>query len=105
LKKQGGNDGGRKNWTKRFFVCTPESLSYYKDSKAFEDRKQAKGMIFWDDFVEVTAGAPSAESEKASKKNVETFFFYLKTKWPSDRTLYMQASSKSELEEWMLNEG
>jgi serine/threonine protein kinase len=98
LKKQGGNDGGRKNWTKRFFVCTTESLSYYKDSKAFEDRKAAKGMIFWDDFVEVTAGVP--ENEKA-KKSSDTFFFYLKTKWPSDRTLYMQASSKSELEEWM----
>lgn len=98
LKKQGGNDGGRKNWTKRFFVCTPESLSYYKDSKAFEDRKPAKGMIFWDDFVEVTAGV--LESEK-SKKNTEGFFFFLRTKWPSDRTLYMQTTNKAELEEWM----
>lgn len=100
LKKQGGNDGGRKNWTKRFFVCTPESLSYYKDSKAFEDRKPAKGMIFWDDFVEVTVGAPEG-SQSAKKSEKEAHFFYLRTKWPSDRTLYMQASAKTELEEWM----
>lgn len=98
LKKQGGNDGGRKNWTKRFFVCTSESLSYYKDSKAFEDRKAAKGLIFWDDFVEVTPGVP--ETDKSKEKKTDGFYFYLKTKWPSDRTLYMHAASKSELDEW-----
>jgi len=98
LKKQGGNDGGRKNWTKRFFVCTSESLSYYKDSKAFEDRKPPKGLIFWDDFVEVTPGVP--DNEKVKEKKSDAFFFHLKTKWPSDRTLYMHASSKAELDEW-----
>ena len=103
LKKQGGNDGGRKNWTKRFFVCTAEGLSYYKDSKAFEDRKPAKGLIFWDDFVEVAAGVPDTEEGKSKAKKEKTtdaHYFYLKTKWPSDRTLHMVASTKQELEEW-----
>lgn len=100
LKKQGGNDGGRKNWTKRFFVCSAEGMSYYKDAKAFEDRKPAKGLIFWDDFVEVKEGTPDTEKGAKKDKGSDSHFFYLKTKWPSDRTLCMHAASKTELEEW-----
>lgn len=100
LKKQGGNDGGRKNWTKRFFVCSAEGMSYYKDAKAFEDRKAAKGLIFWDDFVEVREGTPDTEKGGKKDKSSDSHFFYLKTKWPSDRTLCMHAASKTELEEW-----
>lgn len=73
-------------------------MYYYKDAKAHEERKPAKGIIFWDDFVEVKEGAP--ENEKSGKKEKDSHPFYLKTKWPSDRILYMHASSKAELEEW-----
>jgi len=38
LKKQGGSEGGRKNWRKRYFVLTDQSLAYYEDLKAFEVR-------------------------------------------------------------------
>lgn len=99
LKKQGGSDGGRKNWRKRYFVCSERSISYYKDEKSHETNQKPLGILFWDDFVEVSTEWPNAEEfKKLKKERPDAFFFCLKT---IDRILWMYAGGKKEQEEWM----
>lgn len=101
LKKQGGSDGGRKNWRKRYFVCSERSIAYYKDEKAYESKQKPLGMLFWDDFIEVSVGLPDTEeSKKLKKERPNALFFCLKT---SDRILWMYAVDKKDLEDWVLS--
>lgn len=101
LKKQGGSDGGRRNWRKRYFVCSERTIAYFKDEKAYETNQKALGILFWDDFIEVSAGVPSSEDPKKLKKErPDALFFCLKT---SDRILWMYATNKKDLEDWILS--
>lgn len=99
LKKQGGSDGGRKNWRKRFFICSERTISYFKNERAYDSNQKALGILFWDDFVEVSAELPNLEeARKLKKERPDAFFFCLKT---LDRNLYMYAGSKKEQEDWI----
>ncbi|XP_049847937.1 uncharacterized protein LOC126304993 [Schistocerca gregaria] len=102
LEKKGGASGGRKNWLRRYFVCTEDRLLYYRDAKAHGENKLPLNAIFWDDFVEVSLDFPK-EGGSRSKRSDIWHSFCLRTKWPSDRVLWMSSKDKTEVSNWVMS--
>lgn len=101
LKKQGGSEGGRKSWKKRYFVLTDESIEYYDVAKSFEIHNKPLGIVFLSDYVEMITGVPAdadKDVKERSKKNPNQFFFALRT---TGRLLWMYTKDKQAMEEWV----
>lgn len=101
LKKQGGSEGGRKSWKKRYFVLTDEAIEYYDTVKSYENHVKPLGIVFLSDFVEMLTGVPpdaDKDVKERAKKNPDYFFFALRT---TGRLLWMYTKIKKEMEEWV----
>eukprot|EP01122_Echinamoeba_exundans_P000300 TRINITY_DN10274_c0_g1_i1.p1 TRINITY_DN10274_c0_g1~~TRINITY_DN10274_c0_g1_i1.p1 ORF type:complete len:684 (+),score=171.91 TRINITY_DN10274_c0_g1_i1:66-2117(+) len=101
LKKQGGSEGGRKSWKKRYFVLTDEAIEYYDVVKSYENHQKPLGIVFLSDYVEMLSGVPpdaDKDVKERAKKNPDYFFFALRT---TGRLLWMYAKTKKEMEEWV----
>ena len=79
--------GVMKSWSRRYFVLTPQSLSYFK-SELHQSTRQPLGRIFLSDIVRIST--ESTEKRKA-------FVFALLTK---KRTVLLQAANTEDREKW-----
>lgn len=79
--------GVMKSWSRRYFVLTPQSLSYFK-SELHQTTRQPLGRIFLSDIVHIST--ESSEKRKA-------FVFALLTK---KRTVLLQAANTEDKEKW-----
>ena len=79
--------GVMKSWSRRYFVLTPQSLSYFK-SELHQSARQPLGRIFLSDIVRIST--ESTEKRKA-------FVFALLTK---KRTVLLQAANTEDREKW-----
>lgn len=85
LTKQGGGEGGRKNWKKRWFVLSEDRLEYFKSESELD---RPLGVIMLSDYI-------ALHDDEESKK---PYCFLLET---IPRIYRISANTKKDMDAWM----